>query len=138
MAAKKDPKNNLKNKSKAEGGWCTDDLFFDEEGCLYVPNKALADAIKSSMDAWKNRLKIYRDPPPAPPTPIEKGQYPAAVLAAVNLGGDTDTTGAVAGGLAGLRCGVAGIPTAWIDALARRDEVVRLAETFADACLAAW
>lgn len=87
MAAKKDPKNNLKNKSKAEGGWCTDDLFFDEEGCLYVPNKALADAIKSSMDAWKNRLKIYRDPPPEPPTPVEKGQYPAAVLAA-SAGGD--------------------------------------------------
>jgi len=86
MAAKKDPKNNLKNKSKAEGGWCTDDLYFDEEGCLYVANKALADAIESSMDAWKNRLKIYRDAPPVPSKAVER-DYPGGVLAA-SAGGD--------------------------------------------------
>jgi ADP-ribosylglycohydrolase len=40
-----------------------------------------------------------------------------AVRAAVALGNDTDTTAAVTGGLAGLRCGVAGIPQAWRDAL---------------------
>lgn len=83
MAAKKDPKNNLKNKSKAEGGWCTDDLYFDEEGCLYVANKALADAIKSSMDAWKNRLKMYRDAPQELPAPGRKGEgYPQEVIGA--------------------------------------------------------
>lgn len=87
MAAKKDPKNNLKNKSKAEGGWCTDDLYFDEEGCLYVANKALADAIKSSMDAWKNRLKIYRDPPPKPPKPVGGDHYPGSVIGASAGGG---------------------------------------------------
>ena len=64
--------------------------------------------------------------------------YSAAVLAAVNLGGDTDTTGAVAGGLAGLRGGLTAIPPEWINALARRDEVMALAGTFADACLAGW
>ncbi|MFM2160783.1 MAG: hypothetical protein RLZZ383_295 [Pseudomonadota bacterium] len=39
--------------------------------------------------------------------------YAAAVRAAIGLGGDTDTTACVAGGLAGLRVGVAGIPDAW-------------------------
>ena len=88
MAAKKDPKNNLKNKSKAEGGWCTDDLYFDEEGCLYVANPALADAIQNSMDAWKNRLKMYRDDPQEPPTPGRKIEsYPGGVIAA-GAGGD--------------------------------------------------
>lgn len=64
--------------------------------------------------------------------------FAAAVLAAVNLGGDTDTTAAVTGGLAGLRCGLAGIPKDWITALPRRDEVIGLAERFADVCLINW
>jgi ADP-ribosyl-[dinitrogen reductase] hydrolase len=39
--------------------------------------------------------------------------YSEGVLAAVNLGDDTDTTGAVTGGLLGLRFGLAGIPSEW-------------------------
>lgn len=54
-----------------------------------------------------------------------------AVLAAVNLGGDTDTTGAVAGGLAGVLFGRSAIPEAWVRALARGDEVEELATRFA-------
>jgi ADP-ribosyl-[dinitrogen reductase] hydrolase len=55
-----------------------------------------------------------------------------AVLRAVNLGGDSDTTGAVAGALAGLLWGREAIPAAWVEALARRDDVVRLVETLAE------
>lgn len=62
--------------------------------------------------------------------------FPEAVLEAVNLGEDTDTTAAVTGGLAGLRCGITGIPRPWLACLPRRAEVVALAERFADACLA--
>lgn len=43
--------------------------------------------------------------------------YHMCVLKAVNLGEDTDTTGAVAGGLAGLVYGYDGIPRDWLDAL---------------------
>lgn len=64
--------------------------------------------------------------------------FAEAVLAAVNLGGDTDTTGAVAGGLAGLRCGLTGIPHAWVACLPHGSAVLALAERFADACLARW
>jgi ADP-ribosylglycohydrolase len=39
--------------------------------------------------------------------------YAAVVRAAIGLGRDTDTTACVAGGLAGLRVGVAGVPDAW-------------------------
>ena len=58
-----------------------------------------------------------------------------AVLAAVNLGEDTDTTAAVTGGLAGLRCGFSGLPVAWTTCLPRRVEVIDLAERFSDACV---
>jgi ADP-ribosylglycohydrolase len=48
------------------------------------------------------------------------------VLKAVNLGFDTDTTGTVAGGLAGARYGLDAIPAPWMQALARRQEVESL------------
>lgn len=82
----------------------------------------------------------------APPRIHGGGQAPAAleaalwafergaslrevVLAAVNLGGDADTTGAIAGQLAGAHFGAQGVPAAWRAALAQRERV----ETLADA-----
>jgi ADP-ribosylglycohydrolase len=44
-----------------------------------------------------------------------------AVLRAVNLGDDADTTGAVCGQLAGACWGEQGIPGEWLDGLARKD-----------------
>jgi ADP-ribosyl-[dinitrogen reductase] hydrolase len=44
-----------------------------------------------------------------------------AVLAAVNLGDDADTTGAICGQLAGAFFGANGIPTEWLDGLAKRE-----------------
>jgi len=52
------------------------------------------------------------------------------VLSAVNLGGDTDTTGCVAGGLAGLVYGIDAIPTEWLNALPRRNDVDQLFQRF--------
>lgn len=46
-----------------------------------------------------------------------------AVLAAVNLGDDADTTGAVCGQLAGACWGETGIPPEWLTGLARRDMI---------------
>jgi ADP-ribosyl-[dinitrogen reductase] hydrolase len=54
--------------------------------------------------------------------------YSDAVLKAVNLGEDTDTTAAVTGGLAGLIYGFDDIPTAWTDQLAKREDILSLAE----------
>ena len=53
------------------------------------------------------------------------------ILAAVNLGEDTDTTGAVTGGLAGLFYGYDQIPMEWIDVLARRDDIEDLCKRMA-------
>lgn len=54
--------------------------------------------------------------------------YKEAVLRAVNLGSDTDTTGAVTGGLAGLLYGFENIPSNWIEQIARKDDIENLAE----------
>jgi ADP-ribosyl-[dinitrogen reductase] hydrolase len=61
--------------------------------------------------------------------------YADAVLKAVNLGEDTDTTAAVTGGLAGLAYGLDGIPADWQAAIARYDDVVALAQRLAQAWL---
>lgn len=49
------------------------------------------------------------------------GSFEAVVRAAVALGHDTDTTACVAGGIAGMRCGIAGIPAHWRAALRGAD-----------------
>ncbi len=49
--------------------------------------------------------------------------YKEAVLKAVNLGSDTDTTAACTGGLAGLLYGHNGIPKDWIALLARIEDI---------------
>jgi ADP-ribosyl-[dinitrogen reductase] hydrolase len=57
------------------------------------------------------------------------------VLKAVNLGGDSDTTGCVTGGLAGVLYGVDKIPPEWIGALPRRQDLDRLFNKFTDVCV---
>lgn len=58
--------------------------------------------------------------------------YKEAVLKAVNLGEDTDTTSAVTGGLAGLLYGFDNIPEIWLQQIARYDDIENLAERLAD------
>ncbi|MCD7822270.1 MAG: ADP-ribosylglycohydrolase family protein [Clostridiales bacterium] len=59
--------------------------------------------------------------------------YRDCVLKAVNLGEDTDTTAAIAGGLAGLAYGMDGIPAEWVSTLARKDMIDKyLPKTAAD------
>ena len=52
--------------------------------------------------------------------------FAACVLRAVNLGDDADTVGAVTGQLAGGQYGLSGIPDAWVEALAWRDQIIEL------------
>ena len=53
--------------------------------------------------------------------------YAEAVLKAVNLGTDTDTTAAIAGGLAGIHYGHQSIPKQWLKILARTEDIKALA-----------
>lgn len=55
---------------------------------------------------------------------VNSESYRECVIKAVELGDDTDTVAAIAGGLAGIYYGIGGekgIPEEWIDTLARKD-----------------
>jgi ADP-ribosyl-[dinitrogen reductase] hydrolase len=53
----------------------------------------------------------------------------AGALAAVNLGDDADTTGAIYGQLAGAYYGLAGIPERWRSTIALQDQILGLSDT---------
>ncbi|WP_413666341.1 ADP-ribosylglycohydrolase family protein [Mucilaginibacter sp. Mucisp86] len=58
---------------------------------------------------------------------LTTSNYSEAVLKAVNLGLDTDTTAAVTGGLAGLLYGFESIPEHWMLMIARKNDIDELA-----------
>lgn len=55
-----------------------------------------------------------------------------AVLKAVNLGDDADTTGAVCGQIAGAYYGLDAIPARWVETLMESERIVRTAEALVD------
>lgn len=57
---------------------------------------------------------------------LNTDNYKDCVLKAVNLGSDTDTVAAVAGGLAGLKYGYEGIPQDWLGVIVKREYVESL------------
>ena len=56
---------------------------------------------------------------------VKTDNFKEAILKAVNLGSDTDTTACVVGGLAGI---IYDIPKVWIKKLRGKDEIIKLAE----------
>lgn len=65
---------------------------------------------------------------------LTTNSYSECVLRAVNLGGDTDTTGCVAGGLAGVAYGKSQISKDWMHCLARRGELDCRFTEFSELC----
>jgi ADP-ribosylglycohydrolase len=57
---------------------------------------------------------------------LNSESYSEAVLKAVNLGEDTDTTGAITGGISGVYYGFENIPEEWVSELVRRDDIEKL------------
>ncbi len=64
----------------------------------------------------------------------DAADFETAVLRAVNLGDDADTTGAVCGQLAGAYWGESGIPAPWLEGLARRDMLDQALAGIINAC----
>ncbi len=61
---------------------------------------------------------------------LNTSDYKSLALKAVNLGGDTDTVAAVAGGLAGIFYGAESIPAEWLATLKKRDYLEKICADF--------
>nr|WP_321226964.1 ADP-ribosylglycohydrolase family protein [uncultured Psychroserpens sp.] len=61
---------------------------------------------------------------------LTTNSYLESVFKAINLGEDTDTTATVVGGIAGMVYGLDDVPKDWIDALARKNDILKLSEQF--------
>jgi len=61
---------------------------------------------------------------------LNMDSYEEMVLAAVNLGGDTDTIAAIVGGLAGIYYGLDAIPNNWIQCVRRKDDIRKMIKEF--------
>ncbi|KPH11826.1 ADP-ribosylglycohydrolase family protein [Chryseobacterium sp. ERMR1:04] len=59
---------------------------------------------------------------------LNSKSYSEAVLKAVNLGEDTDTTGAITGGIVGIYYGFNNIPEEWVSDLVRKEDIEILCE----------
>lgn len=57
---------------------------------------------------------------------LNKDSYRKTILSIINLGHDTDTSAAIAGGLAGIYYGQKGIPKEWVGSIARVEDIMEL------------
>ena len=53
-----------------------------------------------------------------------------AIIASTNIGGDTDTIGAIVGSMAGIYYGFDSIPSNWLEKLQRKDYLIELVDRF--------
>lgn len=57
---------------------------------------------------------------------LNSNSYEETILSIINLGHDTDTSAAIAGGLAGILYGLKGVPEYWIISIARMEDIMEL------------
>ncbi len=63
---------------------------------------------------------------------LKSENYKEAIIGAINLGGDTDTIGALTGGLAGIIYGYDYIPEEWKSEIARKEYLLDIFEEFSE------
>ena len=96
--------------------------------------QALADAADANLTADKLDTSGYvlATLQVATWAVCQPGTFEDVLIEIVNLGGDADTTGAVAGGLLGAHHGAAAIPTRWVERLEYRERILVSAPMLAE------
>ena len=116
-------KNGVRDALAEAGEYYNDDPEYYTYERLFLPDfdKLPESEIKSSgyvLDTLEAALWCL----------LTTNSFEECVLKAVNLGRDTDTVGAVAGGLAGALYGLDAIPEKWLDTLKKREYIEEMCE----------
>ncbi len=110
-------------------------------GSKEAADPLLAVAALDAFEAWSGRAgrgRVVDSFWSAWDAFASANDYPAAVIAAVRYGNDTDTTAAIAGGLAGVHFGIAGIPLEWHRGLRDRALAQRLIDRLVETDDSEW
>ena len=107
-----------------------DDQRYRQELPLFRRLDAIVSFRQLSPDAIKSTGYVVDTLEAAIYCLVTTSSYTECVLHAVNLGDDTDTVAAVAGGLAGLAYGLRDIPQKWCQRLMRYDYIDGLCQYF--------
>ncbi|MEO1082718.1 MAG: ADP-ribosylglycohydrolase family protein, partial [Acidobacteriota bacterium] len=114
--------------------WARAELMGHPEPYLHAVTRT-AELLEDQA-AWTRELEVKIEPLRSPSTKasgyvvdclhasryaLEQESFEQVVKVAVSLGDDTDTTAAVAGGIAGVRFGVSAIPGRWLRRLPDRE-----------------
>ena len=108
-------------------------LFFKEYSILQAEQKLFERIIIHSIDTYsideiKSSGYVLDSLEASIWCLMNTNSYKDAVLKAVNMGHDSDTTASIVGGLAGILYGYESIPNEWMQELARKDQIQILAD----------
>lgn len=108
-----------------------EDYSFFSEACVDSFSRILKKNLSESPeDTIQSHSDVIESLEAAIWSLVTARNFEQAVMTAVNLGHDTDTIGALTGGLAGLYYGIQGIPKRWLDKLKKIPELESIAESF--------
>ena len=108
-----------------------EDYSFFSEACIDSFSRILKKNLtESPEDTIQSHSDVIESLEAAIWSLVTARNFEQAVMTAVNLGHDTDTIGALTGGLAGLYYGIQGIPKRWLDKLKNLPELESIAESF--------
>lgn len=121
----------LDGKSKAELATYLSNLTYVPEDCIRFKT---IDFLKKSRDEIQSSGYVVETMEAALWALFSTDTFEKGLIAAVNLGGDADTVGAVFGTLAGAVYGYEAIPSRWLDALQKKDMVENVWREFHSLC----
>ena len=111
---------------------CVDYTMFDEETQKYYDRLLKEDISKLTVDDIRSTGFVVDSLEACLWVLLKSESYTEAIIGAVNLGDDTDTIGALTGGLAGIVFGYDYIPKEWLDKIARKEYLLDIFEEFSE------
>lgn len=106
------------------------DYFRDDEDLVFFDRILSGDIQKFSEDEIKSNGYVVHTLEAVIWCFFKTQNYKDCVLKAVNLGSDTDTVGAISGGLAGAYYGFESIPENWINDIVKIDMIREICDDF--------
>ncbi len=111
---------------------CVDYSMFTDETQDKFSRLIKEDVGKLNVDQIKSSSYVVDTLEAAIWVMLKSENFKEAIIGAVNLGGDTDTIGALTGALAGIIYGYDSIPESWLDKIARKEYLLDIFEEFSE------